>query len=824
MATDAPTAPAPAESRSHDWRVRLAPRRPAVARVGVVAIVVVLICALFPAALFGGKVLSNGDVIFGLGPWSAHKPASLTHPSNAAIDDQTYEFTPDLLLTRRALDAGQSPLWNPDQGAGRPLLASLQHAPLFPAELVSLILPFWRSQVLAAALKLLIAALGVYVLGRGGGLRRGPAILAGVAYAFSAYTVSWLVSPIGNSIAMCPWVLAMAGRTAVRAELRHIAGLAVAVGLLCLGGHPETIMFALGAAAVWAVLEHVRARRESRGEPNGVGTGRALVALIAGVLLGVGLAAVMLVPFAELLSLSSGTSRGGQSYGANMAYSFFFPQLWGDPTRLIGDFGPINYPTRTGYLGALSVVLAAGGLLARRPRGVHLNWLIFTVLAAFVVIANPIHSLLAGLPVLDRTNLLSTMFLFVLGSALLAGFGLQAFMGADAPARRRVLIGAVAVTLLPAVFLLRHTNPVAGLGTALGQLPSLHYGFTDKALIKTVVAWRWLVFGGAGLLVLVLARRAGPRVLALLAVALVGLDLISLNHGFQPQSPLSQVDPPAPPSLAYLQAHQGDQRISGTYTPTSQSLLPNLGQRFGLRDLQTYDLPKPDRFTALWKGLGQPAGDLSFWSPSASGAQTTLNLFAVRYVLLGPGMRAPAWLRPVYRDADEIVAENPTALPRAWVTSSWRPASADPLAETLQSSRDQMLRRPVIQGAPGPPSSARVNVQAATLTTDENERVALQAETTKPGYLILDDAQYPGWQATVDGRPTPILRANDYFRAVRLSPGRHRIVFSYGPASVTAGAVISLISLLVVVLVPLGWWLWRRQGASGAASATSASP
>jgi uncharacterized membrane protein YfhO len=64
-----------------------------------------------------------------------------------------------------------------------------------------------------------------------------------------------------------------------------------------------------------------------------------------------------------------------------------------------------------------------------------------------------------------------------------------------------------------------------------------------------------------------------------------------------------------------------------------------------------------------------------------------------------------------------------------------------------------------------------------------------------PATLILADTFYPGWQATVDGVPAPILRANLLFRGLALAPGRHEIVFSYHPAAWRLGAAISLIAL-----------------------------
>jgi hypothetical protein len=775
-----------------------------------------MIVALFWSALVGGKVLSNGDVIFWLGPWSGEKPSSLVRPSNPGIDDQTYLYPPDLLVTRRALAAGEAPLWNPYQAGGRPLLASEVYAPLFPPEALTLVLPFWRAQVLAVALKLLLAALGVYLLARGCGLRRGPATFGATAYTFSAYMISWVISPIGNSMAMCPWVLAMTGRVIAHARWRDAAGLAVAVGLLISGGHPETTIFTLGAAALFAASEYwrVRDRRSGTDAANGVdagagGAGRRLLLLGIGLLVGGGLAAVTVLPFAQLLLLSSGTSRAAGPYGANIAYAFAFPELWGNPSKLIGDFGPINYSTRTAYLGALPLLLAFGGVFARRPRGVHLQWILLTLLAVLIVLPTPVHSLAADLPVLDRTNLLSTTFLMVLGGSMLAAMGLQAWLDAGRAARRRMLMAIGATALIPLVVLMRDTNPFAHLGTALGQLPALHFGFARVDLIKTVVAWRWIVFCAGGIAMLLLVRRLPGRWVSLAAVLLVAADLITLDHGYQPAIPLSHVEPPIPPALAYLAAHQGDQRISGEFTNRDQSLLPNLAENYGLRDIQTYEVPKTNRFKDLWAGLGEGSGDLSWWDPTALRAPEALDLFAVRYVLLAPGAQPPGWLKPVFRRGDEIVAENPAALPRAWVAYSWRGASNDrsALAQTLASSNGQLLRQPVIEHAPADPGGP--GVAPARVTLDQNERVELEVTARRPGYLILDDTYYPGWSAAVDGHSASILLANDYFRAVRVGAGRHRITFSYRPAVAKIGAGISLLSLALLCLIPFGVWLRR---------------
>jgi uncharacterized membrane protein YfhO len=53
-----------------------------------------------------------------------------------------------------------------------------------------------------------------------------------------------------------------------------------------------------------------------------------------------------------------------------------------------------------------------------------------------------------------------------------------------------------------------------------------------------------------------------------------------------------------------------------------------------------------------------------------------------------------------------------------------------------------------------------------------NNELVLEVTATAPGYLVLSEVWYPGWQAEVeiDGRveDQPVLRANSAFRAIPL--------------------------------------------------------
>jgi hypothetical protein len=61
--------------------------------------------------------------------------------------------------------------------------------------------------------------------------------------------------------------------------------------------------------------------------------------------------------------------------------------------------------------------------------------------------------------------------------------------------------------------------------------------------------------------------------------------------------------------------------------------------------------------------------------------------------------------------------------------------------------------------------------------------VVLEVNTDRKSVVVLHDIYYPGWEATVDGRPEPILRTNVLFRGVEVPAGHHVVEFNFRPLS-----------------------------------------
>jgi hypothetical protein len=97
--------------------------------------------------------------------------------------------------------------------------------------------------------------------------------------------------------------------------------------------------------------------------------------------------------------------------------------------------------------------------------------------------------------------------------------------------------------------------------------------------------------------------------------------------------------------------------------------------------------------------------------------------------------------------------------------------------------------------------------ESVAISRYEPQRVELLAELKRPGLVILADTFDPGWSLTIDGSPAPIFRTNRVMRGAAVKAGRHRLVYTYNPASFRVGAGVSIAGLAVLIGV-VAWACW----------------
>jgi hypothetical protein len=153
---------------------------------------------------------------------------------------------------------------------------------------------------------------------------------------------------------------------------------------------------------------------------------------------------------------------------------------------------------------------------------------------------------------------------------------------------------------------------------------------------------------------------------------------------------------------------------------------------------------------------------------------------------------------------DVKIYENRGVLPRAFIIHQTEVITDDEQAIVLMRDPNfdpsQKFVRLADEGeAAGLITTGEASPQdKATTVSYAPERVEIVATLDSPGWLVLTDAYYPGWQANVDGQPAEILSANIMFRAVSLPAGEHPVVFEFKPRSLQIGMLVSGVALLVL--------------------------
>jgi hypothetical protein len=470
-----------------------------------------------------------------------------------------------------------------------------------------------------------------------------------------------------------------------------------------------------------------------------------------------------------------------------------------------------SYPNP--YVGAVAVALAVPAVLGAGVPGVFALVLgVFALLVSFGEHA-PLYGLLYRyLPLFNKFRVpVMIVLLLHLAMALGLAWGWTRALtaaseegGKDRPGPGRTLDRLLLVAA--GVFALVLLSAVAGQGalrqgyvaSALAHRP----GFPPEAAQAGAVAYTGdLVRVGlmgllaTGLLVLV-RRRALPALVATgLALVLLLFDVWPIGHRV--------MDPViADPVVNTVEVGRDD--VVDFLEPLAKRDLfriaaieefrSNRFTGFGIQTVGGYHAAKPRLVQDLFDRGPQGGPWGAAYSPG------WLALLNTRYIVTDQNLDASGFPLAFQGQKGRVYGV-PFAQPRAMVLGRYRVAPFDStfidsvgaghvdVANVVTLDRDPHLTL-------GPVAGARAEVTSYRLND-----VTVQVETPGPALLRLADLWYPDWRATVDGRATPILRADYLLRAVPVPAGRHTVVFRFQPTVVRTGLMLSLVSLVAVLLL-----------------------
>ncbi len=768
---------------------------------------------LFAPALAPGRTLGSSDTLWSAAPWKPYKPDGVRFfGANPELADQTVVFLPFQQYARERLP--DIPLWNPHVMGGRPFLANAQSALLSPFSMPAYVLPFWRSQALIAALKVFVAAFGTFLLARALAMRFAGALLAGLVFGFGLFFVVWLAWPLSSVWAWLPWLLVLTDRIARRPTTCGVAALAGVTALGFFGGHPESSFHSLFAALAFFGL-----RSWQLGPQAGSTRLRALGAWAGALVLGALLAAVTLIPFAELLAMSADTTERGAVAPAKVPAKFllalFMYGWYGRPTEISlgGLMGEYAF-----YVGALTLTLVVASLVLRPDCGRVAIALFGLFSLAMVFGVEPLFSLVRELPGFGIVHNTRLTILFVLCAALLAGFGLEDLAGRLAGSRRGRFVPATAAVLLlvPVVYVFGRAR------SGLGDLPeglALAWGFrwptpgADlEGIIRAGAVLLWTTFAALALLLVVLRRRGSIAggAFAALAIGLVVFDLFRAGMGLNPAIPVANAEQPVTGAIRHIRARNPARFAAASAVELAPApLSPDLAMRYDVYDARGYDYPIEKRFDRLWRATVEPVAPLTVHtlrSQITPRSLRTLGLLGVSSVLQqpeDPPLDVPG-LALEYDRPDARIYSNAQAMPRAWVVDRQRVVVSETEAMATVTSPDfdparaavTESRLPGVAIESGTGGEADTSASPAEIVELEPERVHMRATADRPSLLVLSDVHYPGWKAEVNGRDVPIERVDYLLRGIPLRAGDSEVVLTYEPLSFRIGWIVSLLTLV----------------------------
>ena len=765
------------------------------------------------------------------------------------------QFVPWQRMAATMWRAGYVPLWNPLAGCGAPLAANYQAAAFYPLNLLYLLLPAEVALSWTTALHLALAGWGMYRWGRAVGLEHLPATIGAFALSGSGFLVA-RVALFPSMAFTFPWLAVWLWRAEIlvqRQRLRDGLWLGVALGLGLLAGHAQTAFYGVLLLVAYLVFRIVQGAGRTRmcriggsgGKEQesslpgtslpiyripgsrGQGAGSKTCSLfIVSLLIGLSLAAVQLLPTAELMLQSQ--RPAGVGYDFAMTYSMWpwrlitlaAPDFFGNPAR--GDYwGYATYWEDAAYVGVLPLLLAVQAVLGQKRRegrtvvrpeqgvGIVRFWAVCALVALVLALGKntPVF------PFLFRHvpgfNLFQAparwLAVTTVALAALAALGAQGW-SAGRHGRREPLGVVVGVALLiagvAAARLIPGLRPTFGLATArLGG--TLAVAGALGLLRRDAAWWRTAVVAFVALDLLLFGWplvRTVDRALygssTETARFLASLGMTEKLRGepaparvywpTDPAHPRSEYDAEYRVRFGYLTFNDFGPRDVAYWREMREALLPNAGMLDGVATANNFDPLLVGRYADLVEAV--PA------------APALLRIMGVTHVASDrpwPGGE------PVYASPSATLYRLPEALGRAWVVPAARQVPASEMLSALADpafdpAAQVLLQSPNPQSAIRNPQSAIRNPQSLTLQDTPN-RVTIHAVLDAPGYLVLADTWYPGWQAAVDGEPVELLRANYSFRAVAMDAGDHVIEMSYHPMSVWLGLVLSLCTLILVI-------------------------
>jgi len=123
------------------------------------------------------------------------------------------------------------------------------------------------------------------------------------------------------------------------------------------------------------------------------------------------------------------------------------------------------------------------------------------------------------------------------------------------------------------------------------------------------------------------------------------------------------------------------------------------------------------------------------------------------------------------------------------------------------------LQTPPLSGLPQPLAIAATTSKMAP----GQASIGLSAPAPAGAVLVVSENYFPGWQASVDGRPAPVYRANYNLLGVPLPAGARAVQLVFHDPAYATGKLLTNVALVLSLLLLVGGAVAERRRGSAIA-------
>jgi hypothetical protein len=672
---------------------------------------------------------------------------------------------------------GQLPLWNSLSYCGEPFLAQWNTQVLYPPILFYLLLPLPWSLNVFCLLHLFLGGLGMFLLAREWAQSSFGAAMAGIIFAFSGLMLGSLLWPATiPALAWMPWVIRFTTRGWHEGG-RMLVLAAVTGALQMLSGGVEVVLATWVLLGAWAVAEFISARNSRA---------KILLRFAIVVLLITGLSGAQLLPFLDFLKHSQRQRNffaADSSMPATGWANFLIPLFGcGQADGVFFQMG--QYWINSYYVGIITVGLAVLALLRRPSARVWLPGILSVICLVLAVgNATPLyHWMCAHVSIIGLIRFpVKFVILPVFALPLMAAFALAERPGNAGENMAHqgkiwLLLWLATVASIACCFLWLHT--------ANGNCAATRANEIVRLIFFTAIVIGLFAMGKMTRSTL----RCGVQVLVLLLVWLELAHSVPLPPSVNPNvfQPNMSRPLPAPQlgvSRAAIRAEVLRQMTFATQPDATQNFLSH---RFGMFcNCNLLDnIPKCDGFFAVdLKEHDLLTGDLS---------ESMLDFLGVSEALT---VRAG------------VLEWTPRSSFMPFLTGGQKPRFASDEATLSALANTNFDPRAAVYLPGEAQSSLSVSKPAIVKISPEKfsaQEIDARVDAPAPAMVVAAQSYYHPWRAYVDGKPTPLWRANYAFQALEVPSGTHEVKLVYEDWNFRIGALLSLATLLGLAIFYFG--------------------